>query len=255
LKFSEEPPKLLDVNNVSSVKDNSFISDHVYNKFRNNLGLENILPTTSSIRKLRNLQNSEQNVKINNYGVYIDIKAKLIKEISQKLEANQLSIIDNKIKIKFSGDGAQVSKKLTIFNFSFAIISDKNNCKSSHGHHIVGIFEITETYENLQKSLEQIIREIETLKKININLQEFDLVIKFADDLKVTLLLMGITAANSKYPCPYCKIGFPVKYKGEFSSVEKEIKEFKKSLLEEDWSLNTVTGRNTVTLCLNIYSF
>jgi len=83
-----------------------------------------------------------------------------------------------------------VSKKLTIFNFSFSIISDKNNCKSPFGHYIVGAFEITET---LKKSLEQIIRDLENLKKLSINQHEFDLVIKFANDLKVTF--------NGNYCC------------------------------------------------------
>jgi len=139
-----------------------------------------------------------------------------------------------------------VSKKLTIFNFSFSIISDKKNCKSSFGHYIVGAFEITETYENLQKSLEQIISSLETLKRLSINQHEFDLDIKFANDLKVTSLLMGITAANSKYPCPYCKISFPVNNKGEFSVIEKDIGQFKKSLLDNDWSLDTATESATV---------
>jgi hypothetical protein len=42
---------------------------------------------------------------------------------------------------------------------------------------------------------------------------------------------MGITAAKSKYPCPYCKISFPVNNKGEFSVIKKDIGQFKKSLL------------------------
>jgi len=104
---------------------------------------------------LRNLQNADQTLQ-NNYGVFIDIKSKLVRELSIKIELNQLNIADNRIKLKFCGDGAQVSKKLTIFNFSFAIsfvtiISDKRYCKSSCGHYIVGVFQITETYENLRK--------------------------------------------------------------------------------------------------------
>jgi hypothetical protein len=231
---------------VSREKDNSSISDHVYHNFRKNLNLENILPTNSKIRKLRNLQNSEQNVLKNNFGVFVDIKSKLIKEISIKLETNQLIIVDNKIKLKFCGDGAQVSKKLTIFNFSFAIISDKKNCKTVTGHSIVGVFQITESYENLKNSLEQIILQIENLKKISVNQHEFDLDIKFANDLKVTSLLMGISAANSKYPCPYCKISFPTSNKGQFSENEKEIREFKKTLLEKDWNLDTRTDSSEV---------
>jgi hypothetical protein len=238
LKFSEEPPTLLDVEKVSSVKDNSYISDHVYHKIRKDLGLEKFLPTTSEIRKLRNIQNSNQTLLENDYGVFIDIKSKLIRELSIKIESNQLNISNNIIKLKFCGDGAQVSKKLTIFNFSFAIISDKKNCKSSSGHYIVGVFQITETYENLRNSLEQTIQQIEALNKLTVNQHEFDLDIRFANDLKVTSLLMGLTAANSKFPCAYCKIRFPVNNKGEFSAVENEIREFKKILLEKDWNLD-----------------
>ncbi len=246
LKFLEEQPKLLDVEKVSSVKDSAFISDHVYNKFRRDLGLENILPTTSKVRKLRNIQNSEQNVQENSYGVFIDIKAKLINEITRKIEKNHLIIIDNKIKLKFCGDGAQVSKKLTIFNFSFAIISDKRICKTASGHFIVGVFQISETYENLKNALGQIILQIENLDKLIVNQREYDLDVKFANDLKVTSLLMGVTAANSKYPCPYCKISFPVNNKGQFSVTENEIREFKISLLEDDWNLETQTDSSSL---------
>ena len=89
LKFSEEPPTLLDVEKVSSVKDNSYISDHVYHKIRKDLSLEKFLPTTSEKRKLRNLQNANQTLQENNYGVSIDIKSKSCREPSIKIESNQ----------------------------------------------------------------------------------------------------------------------------------------------------------------------
>ncbi len=107
LKFSEEPPTLLDVEKVSSVKDNSYISDHVYHKIRKDLGLEKFLPTTSEIRKLRNIQNSNQTLLENDYGVFIDIKSKLIRELSIKIESNQLSLFESLIHTVFIFSGKE----------------------------------------------------------------------------------------------------------------------------------------------------
>jgi len=57
---------------------------------------------------------------------------------------------------------------------------------------------------------------------------------------------MGVTAANSKYPCPYCKISFPVNNKGQFSVTKNEIREFKVSLLKDEWNLDTQTDSSAL---------
>ncbi len=221
--------------NLLTIKDDCFMSDHAYKILRKNLNLNHIIPSLYNIRLSQKRLNPD--TLKNSFGVYIDIKEK-IEEIVYLKRNNGLKIENNILKIKLCGDGANISRKNSIFAISFSIIDDRVNCKKASGHFIVGIFNIIETYENLKKALEEIVLQISNLKNIMIGSEEIKLDIKFCNDMKATSLLMGIGAATSMYPCNYCKIKFVPKENSDL-----KITEFK-ARLQQEWSLDSLPEKN-----------
>lgn len=61
--------------------------------------------------------------------------------VKQFLKNRENIISDNKLIIKYSGDGTNLTKSnKKILNFTMAIINDKNRCTTSNGHYILGIY-------------------------------------------------------------------------------------------------------------------
>lgn len=59
----------------------------------------------------------------------------------------------NKIKIKLSGDGTNIGKRLKIVNFTYTILDEKEIAMNEQGNYILAIVKTTETYDNLRESL------------------------------------------------------------------------------------------------------
>ncbi len=235
-----------DVSKTLATKDLNNISDRAFNRMRIDLDLKEKLPSLNKIRKLRNELKSYQNVYENEFGVYISVKQKLeyiIKDmhINKKLE----SISDNTITIKLSGDGSQISKTLNIYNFTMSIIDDKNICKTSKGHYLIGIFSIEENYEDICRALASIVSEINNLDVIRINHEDVDFIYKIktqiSADLKAIAHLLGLSNATAKYPCPYCKIHFTATKAQEYGPVEAFINQ-----LKEEWDLGIISSEDQV---------
>jgi len=232
---------LYDVSKSLAIKDLNNISDRAYNRMRIDLNLQDSLPQLNKIMKHRNELKSYLEVYENEFGVYISVKKKLeyiIKDmhLNNKLE----NISNNTITVKLCGDGAQISKTLNIYNFTMSVIDDKNICKTSKGHYIIGIFSIDENYEVISRALAPILSEINTLDKITITHESSNIIynieIKIAADLKAISQLLGTANATANYPCPYCKIHFSATKAKTYASVEAFINQ-----LKEEWDLGLHT--------------
>ncbi len=231
-----------DLSKSLAIKDLNNISDRAFNRMRIDLDLKEKLPTLNKIRKHRNELKSYQRVFENESGVYISIKQKL-QYIINKMHINKKleNISSDTITIKFCGDGSQISKTLNIYNFTMSIIDDKNICKTSKGHYIVGVFSIDENYEDISRALAPIVNEINTLDEIRINHEAREFIYKIktyiSADLKAITQLLGIASATSKYPCPYCKINFTATKAQEYGPVEAFINQ-----LNEEWDLGLMSS-------------
>jgi len=246
IKEESDISDLHDLSKSLAIKDLNNISDRAFNRMRIDLNLQERLPQLNKIRKLRNELKSYQAVFENEFGVYVSIKQKLeyiIKNmhINKKLE----NISNNTLTIKLCGDGAQISKTLNVYNFTMSIIEDKDICKTSKGHYILGVFSIVENYEDISKALAPIVNEISTLDEIHINheTREFIYRVKtcISADLKAIAQLLGTASATSKYPCPYCKINFTATKAQGYGPVETFINQ-----LNEEWDLGLVSSVDLV---------
>lgn len=73
------------------------------------------------------------------------------------------------IKIKLSGDGTNIGKGLTVVNFTFTILHEKDLAMGEKGNYILAVIKTTETYDNLRDSVADLRMEMSNLKEISAN--------------------------------------------------------------------------------------
>ena len=101
------------------VKDENSLSDRTYNSLRISLDLKSHLPSIDEIRAFRKVINKNLTIYQNKYGVFINIKQKILELMKQnKIEIDENFINKNSLDLKFSGDGKNVGKVFKIFNFT-----------------------------------------------------------------------------------------------------------------------------------------
>ena len=73
------------------------------------------------------------------------------------------------IKIKLSGDGTNIGKRLTVVNFTFTILNEKEVAMGEKGNYVLAVIKTTETYDNLRDSLADLRMEMSNLQEISVN--------------------------------------------------------------------------------------
>ena len=109
------------------------------------------------------------------------------------------------IRVKLSGDGTWVGKRLHVVNFTFTIPDEGPMAYSSDGNHVLAILKVPESYESLANALEDIRREVCELKKIEVDANTYEIIYFLGGDWKFLALATGIDSASSKYSCIWCK--------------------------------------------------
>ena len=131
----------------------------------------NDLPNIYSIKKQINELNSEWNLKPtpgDAEGVQLGFAESLQKHIV-RLQKNGEINDGETIKIKLSGDGTNIGKGLTVVNFTFTILHEKDVAMGVKGNYILAVIKTTETYDNLRDSLADLRMEMSNLKEISAN--------------------------------------------------------------------------------------
>ena len=59
------------------------------------------------------------------------------------------------VRVKMSGDGTNIGKRLKVVNFTYTILNEKENAMSEKGNYVLAIIKTKETYDNLKESLER----------------------------------------------------------------------------------------------------
>ncbi|CAH3146900.1 unnamed protein product [Pocillopora meandrina] len=125
----------------------------------------NDLPNIYSIKKRINELNSEWNLKPtpgDAEGVQLGFAESLQKHIV-RLQKNGEINDGETIKIKLSGDGTNIGKGLTVVNFTFTILHEKDVAMGEKGNYILA------RHDNLRDSLVDLRMEMSNLKEISAN--------------------------------------------------------------------------------------
>ena len=73
---------------------------------------------------------------------------------------------NKKIRVKLSGDGTTIEKRLHVFSFTYTILDEGVKAYSYEGNHPLAIYCEHENYTSLKNALEDIIKEVEELLTI-----------------------------------------------------------------------------------------
>ena len=103
------------------------------------------------------------------------------------------------LRVKLSGDGTRIGKRLHVTNFTFTILDEGPIAHTSEGNHILAIVKVSEKYELLKLALEDICHDVERLNEIKVKSETFSIEYFLGGDLKFLAIAVGIDSARSKY--------------------------------------------------------
>ena len=155
--------ELDDLNMWMYLKDNFNISNEAWREFSVKA---KDMPKLSQITKRINELNTSWNLSCTPgeaEGVQVKFEDSLRKQLTR------LDLKENTIKVKLSGDGTQIGKRLKIVNFTYTILNEKDLAMGEKRNYILAIIKTTESYENLRESLSDLRNEMELLETITVN--------------------------------------------------------------------------------------
>ena len=193
-----------------SFKGNNLISDKLYHGIAKHFKIKKYkYPTLYNVKRLRKQTDAWTKNFKNQYGVYVDAKAKLFRILNEmgETKTGKHTLRDLKmrrVRIKLTGDSGNVGRYLKLLNFTFAAI-DFHGSQSFTGNYTLGIFEMKEeSYDELKVGLKEILLSLENVNSIEINGKMYKIEFYLGGDLKFLANMMGINGANANYPCVSC---------------------------------------------------
>ena len=161
----------------------------------------------------------------NTMGEYCDPKTKILYFLN--LFKDKLIINNNTINIRLAGDGTNVASQFTVLNFTFGFLDRFNEStdlnitrngtvdpNTALGNFILGKFHIRkECYDDLKIALKELAEKLSELKEIELDGIIYQIEFFLGGDLKFIAIVIGINAASSNYPCPWC-----ILHKNQFST-------------------------------------
>ena len=105
------------------------------------------------------------------------------------------------LKVKLSGDGTKICRKLNLINFTFILLNEKAIAMSPKGNHTIVIINGTEDFDLLRESLSDLIEEVKTLSSITVNNLTLPIEYYLCRDLKFLAIVTGIECVTATYSC------------------------------------------------------
>lgn len=202
LDSHEEEETKFDPKLLLYVKDTVSLSDKSYKLIRKLCAPA--WPTFYQVEKERKALNSQIPIKRHEDGnVSCSIESKLKSHLSmhQALYENL-----DCINLKLSFDGTKIGSNLYVLNQMFSIVDAGHIAKTSKGNFSIGMYSIpSQTRQNIKDCFDEINKEIESLKTIKLKDKEIKINYMVCCDWKMQANLLGLLAANSNYPCIWCK--------------------------------------------------
>ena len=97
-------------------------------------------------------------------GVQTSLKDRLREKI-QRLKIKGDLGKQETVRVKMSGDGTNIGKRLKVVNFTYTIFNEKENAMSEKWNYVLAIMKTKEAYDNLKESLSDIKTEMAQLNE------------------------------------------------------------------------------------------
>lgn len=119
--------------------------------------------------------------------------------------------------LKIAADGAKMSRMSNFLILSLAVLNKGEEVMSLHGQTTIAIVDAKENFVSIKESFAEIFQEINALLETknddgyvpytsNLTNENYRLEFFLGGDMKFSLTVLGMSAANSKFSCIYCKI-------------------------------------------------
>ncbi len=105
-------------------------------------------------------------------------------------------MVKKKVRVKLTGDGTNIGKRLHVANFGFTILDEGDVAYSAAGNHCLAIFKEAETYESLKAALQDIASDIKSLLTIDVNGMTLEVEYYLGGDWKFLALATGIDSGH-----------------------------------------------------------
>ena len=203
LKLLETEPKELTDNDIDDINMWVYLNDkfNISNEAWHELAMKcKDMPTKYKICKHLDKLNANWNLKSTPgeaEGIQISFKESLEEQI-KRLQKNGVLDKATTIKVKISGDGTNIGKRLKLENVTYTILNEK-------GNYVLAVITTTENYDNLKESLADLINEMSNLKEITLNNHKYSIEYFLGGDWKFLACVCGLGAANQNFACIWCK--------------------------------------------------
>ena len=160
------------------------------------------LPRRHKVQRKINFINSQSYIKPIP-GTIIGFEQSIEAKLRQILYQNRFS--NDIVRVKLSGDGTWVGKRIHLVNVTFTL-PDLPNFGSATGNNLVAIFYGPEKYQILKEGLQNVIAETTNLTSIQVKGKTYAIEFYLGGDLKFLNLVCGLDACSSKYAFLWCKL-------------------------------------------------
>lgn len=144
------------------------------------------------------------------HGAQLPFKELLRNRIKEYLITHPNAVKNNEtIKVKISGDGAQMNRTSNFILMSFALLESTDDILAAKGNHTIAVVKGKEDYAVLKNCFKDVLSDINDLirvKKIDLGEDIVNLEFCLGGDYKFILLMMGLSGATSNHACAWCKI-------------------------------------------------
>jgi hypothetical protein len=144
------------------------------------------------------------------HGAQLPFKELLKNRIKEYTIAHPNVVRDNEtIKVKISGDGANMTRSSNFILMSFAILQSTDDVLAAKGNHTIAVVKGKEDYDVLKHCFRDVFNDINDMlreKKLDLGEDTVNLEFFLGGDYKFILLMMGLSGATSNYACAWCKI-------------------------------------------------
>ena len=155
--------QLDDISLMLYVKDKFHISDLAWREVSQ---LANDVPSLYSLKSRIDFLNKKWNI-LPTSGVQMKLSDSLHDQL-KRLHETGVNLSDI-IKIKVSGDGTRVGKRLQLLNVTYTIINEEKIAMSEKGNYVVAVIKTKDDYEGIRESLSDLIVGMRNMKDIKID--------------------------------------------------------------------------------------
>ena len=127
-------------------------------------------------------------------GVQQSLKGRLgqrIQHLVRKTPPSADFKVNRKVRVKLSGDGTSIGKRLHVINFTYTLLDDGDQAHSFEGNHPLAIFREQENYYSLKKALEDVVKDVLEFKCIEVDGTSYDIVYYLGGNWKFLAIVTG----------------------------------------------------------------